>query len=96
MLTVDQKEAILRAAGIAVPPDLDVSSAGQQLQADARSMIRRTGQADGVPDPASQRERVVDALFNELALTRAARSLQADDDGRGTGGEAPSWGGPIA
>ena len=77
MLTTDQKETILRRAGVAVPafPSRDPSDQ-QQQQADAAPIVKETMQADGQQNRIDQWARTIDALFVEYSTARAVRSLR--------------------
>jgi len=83
MLTTDQKEAILRRAGIAVPEfpprDLQAQAQGRQVDAhdEAQSSAKRTA--------AQAREQwaaTVGALWVEYVARRAAKSLRDAEDAR--------------
>jgi len=79
MLTTDQKETILRKAGVTVPAFPFGASGDQQQQADARPIVKRALQADARPDPHDHWARTIDALFAEYSAARAARSLLESD-----------------
>lgn len=96
MLSTDQKETILRKAGIAVPARTDFGSAEQLQQADGEPIVKEHLQADCRRDSAVHRARAVDALFAAYSAQRAVRSLQADEEARQAASPAPGWGGPTA
>lgn len=96
MLTIDQKEAILRASGIVVPTGVAAQTVGHQAQPDAQPPGPDGGQANGTPDPAVQRARLIETLFEHLAMQRAARSLQAHDEVRHQRDDPPAWSGSAA
>lgn len=95
MLTTDQKELILRRAGIPLPLRQFHDSATRQQQADAEPLWRERAQADGRTDASGQRSRAIDALFADYSARRAAKSLQDDDALRKTGASRAGWGGPT-
>src|SRR4030095_14738789 len=80
MLTTEQKETILRRAGIAVPDYPAPSSQAQQMMqgvVPARGPIR----ADAAHEAAAtQWARTIDALYVEYAAARAARSLREAEE----------------
>jgi len=82
MLTTDQKETILRRAGVAVPARPSGRSCDQQQQADAGSILGDKMQAGGQQDVAGRRARTIDALFVEYSAARAARSLRDAEEAR--------------
>lgn len=86
MLTTDQKETILRRAGVAVPafPSRRPSDQ-QQHQSDAEPILKGNMQADGRQKPAEQWARTIDALFVEYSAARAARSLRDAEEARQLG-----------
>jgi hypothetical protein len=75
MLTQDQKEAVLRAAGIKVPAWSRASSR-QQEQAQDESRTTQPAQADGRADAAKAHALAINALFDQYVAQRAARSLR--------------------
>lgn len=85
MLTTQQKEAILRKAGVALPdPDRGNAAvhAGQLQQADAQPLARTSAmQAGGQADSQAQWARTIDLLFVEYTTARAARSLRDAQQG---------------
>ena len=82
MLTTDQKETILRRAGVAVPARPSGRSCDQQQQADAGSILGDKMQAGGQQDAAGRWARTIDALFVEYSAARAARSLRDAEEAR--------------
>ena len=82
MLTTDQKEAVLRKAGVAVPAFPSRSPTDQPQQADAAPIVKENVQADGRQDPAQQWARTIDALFVEYSVAHAARSLHDAEEVR--------------
>ena len=96
MLTTDQKETILRRAGIAIPWIPAPGVAAQLQQADGRLLVKGNLQADGRASAAEQRARAIDALFADYSARRAARSLADADAARRTGGFGTGWGGPVS
>jgi hypothetical protein len=85
MLTTDQKEAILRRAGVAIPsfPARGLASQQQQQQGDPSPRIWTSLQAGAEPGAAvEQWTRAIDALFAEYS---AARSLRDADEARRRG-----------
>ena len=82
MLTHDQKEAILRSAGIEVPAwtqDLSKASPGQQeAQGDQPSAhgVKPTGRTLAAKTHAL----AIDALFDQYVAQRAARGVREADD----------------
>jgi hypothetical protein len=77
MLTPEQKETILRKAGVAVPAFPSRNVAGQQQQqADGERILKQDAQVDGRHDPFEQWVRTIDALFVEYTAARAAKSLR--------------------
>ena len=95
MLTTDQKETILRRAGIAIPGTAAPGRAAQLQQADGEWLVKGNLQADGRTSAAAQRTRAIDALFADYAARRAAKSLDDADTARRTGGLGTGWGGPV-
>ena len=85
MLTTDQKESILRRAGLTVPAFPFGAGTGQQQQADAAPLVKYALQADAVPDPRVHWARTVDALFAEYSNARASRSLREAEQSRHRG-----------
>jgi len=85
MLTTDQKEAILRRAGVAVPALPSHRSSDQQQQADAEPILKGDVQADGRHNAAERWARTIDALFVEYSAARAARSLREAEAARQLG-----------
>jgi len=75
MLTTDQKETILRRAGVAVPAFPSPRASDQQQQQ----------QADGPKNAAEQWARTIDTLFVEYSAARAARSLREAEETRQLG-----------
>ena len=73
MLTTDQKETILRRAGIAVPVFPSSRATDQQQQ------------ADGEQNAAQRWARTIDTLFVEYSAARAARSLRDAEETRQLG-----------
>ena len=96
MLTTDQKETILRRAGIAIPPGATPGSGAQMQQADGEWLVKGNLQADGRASASVQRTRAIDALFADYAARRAAKSLDDADTARRPGGFGTGWGGPVA
>jgi hypothetical protein len=82
MLSTDQKETILRRAGVAVPARPSRRSSDQQQQADAGSISGQNIQAGGQQDAARRWARTIDALFVEYSAIRAARSLRDAEEAR--------------
>jgi len=83
MLTTDQKEVILRRAGVAIPafPVCSLPSQPQQQQGDPSPPSRVRLQAGAEPRTAvDQWSRTIDALFAEYSAARAARSLREADE----------------
>lgn len=83
MLTTDQKEVILRRAGVAIPafPVRNLPSQPQQQQGDPSPLGRMRLQAGAEPRTAvDQWSRTIDALFAEYSADRAARSLREADE----------------
>ena len=78
MLTTDQKEAILRRAGVTVPAFPSPRARDQQQQ-------QQQQQADGPEDAAKQWARTIDTLFAEYSAARAARSLREAEETRQLG-----------
>jgi hypothetical protein len=76
MLTPEQKETILRKAGVAVPAIPSRNLASQQQQADGERIPKQNAQLDGRHDPFEQWARAIDALFAEYTAARAAKSLR--------------------
>ena len=76
MLTTEQKETILRKAGVAVPAFPCFNLSDQEPQADARPILKENRQADGRQDAAAQWARTIDALFVEFSAARAAGGLR--------------------
>ena len=77
MLTTDQKETILRRAGVAVPAFPSPRASDQQQQ--------QQQQADGPKNAAEQWARTIDTLFVEYSAARAARSLREAEETRQLG-----------
>jgi len=69
MLTTDQKETILRRAGVAVPAFPSPRASDQQQH-----------QADDPQNAAEHRARTIDTLFVEYSAARAARSLREAEE----------------
>lgn len=82
MLTIEQKETILRRAGVAVPAFSSRRASNQQQQADAKPILKEDMQADGQQNTAERRARTIDALFVEYSAARAARSLRNAEEAR--------------
>jgi len=82
MLTTDQKETILRRAGVTVPAFPFGSGHDQQQQADARPIVQPDRQADARHDPQQAWARTIDALFAEYSAARAAQSLHEAEQHR--------------
>lgn len=80
MLTQDQKEAILRAAGVDIPAWPGVSSCAQQMQAPDESCPARAPQADGHVVSAKMHALAINALFEQYVVQRAAKSLREADE----------------
>ena len=95
MLTIDQKAAILRRAGVAIPDFPAPGVAAQLQQADGRLLAKGNQQADGRASATEQWPRAIDALFADYSARRAARSLDDADATRRTGGFGIGWGGPV-
>ncbi|MBT2304030.1 hypothetical protein J7E70_26685 [Variovorax paradoxus] len=85
MLTTDQKETILRRAGVAVPAFPSSRSCDQQQQADARPILKDHLQADEQRNVAQRWARTIDAPFVEYSAARAARSLRGAEEARRLG-----------
>jgi hypothetical protein len=81
MLTTDQKETILRRAGVAVPA-FPFHRPSDRQQSDAEPILKGNMQADGRQKAAEQWARTIDALFVEYSATRAARSLRDAEEAR--------------
>ncbi|MEP6721162.1 MAG: hypothetical protein ABJA77_06945 [Variovorax sp.] len=73
MLTTDQKETILRRAGVAVPAFPSPGCADQQHQADCE------------PSAARRWARTIETLFVEYSAARAAKSLRDAEETRQLG-----------
>ena len=82
MLTTDQKETILRRAGVAVPAFPSRRPSDQQQQADAEPILKGNMQADGRQNTAEHWARTIDALFVEYSAARAASSLRDAEEAR--------------
>ena len=82
MLTTDQKETILRRAGVAVPAFPSPRSSDQPQQADAEPILKHNMQAHGQQNAAERWARTIDALFVEYSAARAARSLRDAEEAR--------------
>ena len=85
MLTTDQKETILRRAGVAVPASPARHSSDQQHQSDAEPSLKENMQVDGRRIAAEQWARTIDTLFVEYSAARAARSLRDAEEARQLG-----------
>ena len=85
MLTTDQKEKILRQAGMTVPdyPRLPAQARQPQLQQGA-ALQRNALQADAgtAADPVAQWATAIDTLFVQYSAERAARSLREAEQAR--------------
>jgi hypothetical protein len=77
MLTPEQKETILRKAGVAVPafPSRDLANQ-QHQQGHTERTLKQNAQVDERQDPFEQWARAIDALFAEDTAARAAKSLR--------------------
>lgn len=85
MLTTDQKETILRRAGVAVPASPARRPSDQEHQSGAEPILKDTLQADGRQQTAQQWARTIDTLFVEYSAARAARSLRDAEEARQLG-----------
>lgn len=85
MLTTDQKETILRRAGVAVPASPASRPSDPQHQAGAEPSLKRNMQAEGRRTAAEQWARTIDTLFVEYSAARAARSLRDAEEARQLG-----------
>ena len=74
MLTQDQKEAILRAAGVEIPQRGSGSQAQQQTQDDQNTGSE--AQADGRAQTAKTYALAIEALFDRYVEQRALHSLR--------------------
>ncbi|MGJ7497898.1 hypothetical protein ACSFA8_22845 [Variovorax sp. RT4R15] len=96
MLTTDQKETILRRAGIAIPGIPAPGGDAQLQQADGELLVKGNLQADSRASASEQRTRAIDALFADYSARRAAKSLDDAEAARRTGGRGIGWGGFVA
>lgn len=85
MLTTDQKETILRRAGVAVPVRPCHRASGQQQQADAEPILANNLHEGGQQTAAGRWARSIDALFVEYSAARAAKSLRDAEEARRLG-----------
>ncbi|MDR6860959.1 hypothetical protein [Variovorax guangxiensis] len=85
MLTTDQKETILRRAGVAVPAFPASRPSDQQHQSDAEPILQRNMQLDARRIAAEQWAKTIDTLFVEYSAARAARSLRDAEEARQLG-----------
>lgn len=89
MLTTDQKEAILKRAGLALPTAAVSSLAGQLQQADDKRLPKQRSQADSRPFSEKQSIEAINALFDEYTAHRAAKSLRDADAAQRASGADP-------
>lgn len=85
MLTTDQKETILRRAGVAVPAFPSRYSGNQQHQSDTEPILKSNMQAERRQTAAEQWARTIDTLFVEYSAARAARSVRDAEEARQLG-----------
>lgn len=87
MLTTDQKETILRRAGVAVPAFPASRPSDPQHQARAEPSLNSNMQVEGEGrrTAAEQWARTIDTLFVEYSAARAARSLRDAEEARQLG-----------
>ncbi|MDM0109375.1 hypothetical protein QTH97_30925 [Variovorax sp. J22R24] len=83
MLTTDQKEAILRSAGVAVPDRAAVDADARALEG-ARLQAAKDGQgaARSPREATSQWARTIETLYVEYVARRAAKSLRDAEEAR--------------
>ncbi|CAN7775334.1 hypothetical protein LJR084_007850 [Variovorax sp. LjRoot84] len=96
MLTTDQKETILRRAGVAVPAFPSRRPSDQQQQSDAEPILKGRMLADGRQKAVEHWARTIDALFVEYSAARAARSLRDAEEARQLGALRHAAGGSTA
>lgn len=96
MLTTDQKEAILRRAGVTPPAPWAGTHGGQLQQADGERLVKRIPQADSRPLAEEQRIQEINALFDDYTASRAAKSLQNAEVARCAGATMIDRGDPTS
>ena len=85
MLTTDQKEAILRSAGVSVPdPPPGAVGASAREPHGERRRTAKDGKEAATPSREATRQwaRTIETLFVEYAARRAAKSLRDAEEAR--------------
>ena len=88
MLTTDQKEAILRSAGVPVPdrPTGAAKASARKLDANGTGPAKHGNRAPVTPRQADgERARTIETLYVEYVARRAAKSLRDAEEARQLG-----------